>query len=176
MRSLQESLFDNDLKAKDLPIEKVLKYFQQSKDLINSINLMIIGMIYHRCPVNANRPPDDVIKWAIDLPSTYKHKVCTYGNVDPNDNDSIIEDAVDWIKIGKIHDYVCFNDKMYASSLDISHDEWEPEDDVIEWIMWPGFAMSGRSSQTRRAVGRGPTPSSSADRNGGKSRNRISRT
>lgn len=128
---LSESLFDQNLTNKELPIEKLLKsnielldiraliYGYKNKDFryINNMQLKI---------------------WA------KKCEILNFGEfsyVDDFKDESVV-DAINWLKFLKIHDKVSWNDCMYANTLDISWDFWGDENerkDIFEWIMFKGF-------------------------------------
>ena len=116
MKTLAESLFDKDIVSSNINIEKLLK----SKVTISDITGLIGGI--------NEQDYDDIknqylVNWAEDFFNKYyrrKRKMLVIGVCglyDPKEESC--REAIDWLKFNKIHTSVCWNDQMYASSLDI---------------------------------------------------------
>ena len=133
MKSLQESLFDSDLVSQKLPYEKLLK----SKITIDDIIGLIGGI--------NEEDYDDIknqylIKWAEDFYNKYYKGekrmlwLGLYGLYDPKEESC--QEAINWLKFNKIHADICWNDRMYASSLDIAFFDDKDSGGIFEWIMF----------------------------------------
>ena len=141
MKSLQESLFDTDLATRELPAQKLLKG-RISKDDV----LFFIEGSYEGDFINIKNPV--FLKWCRefwnkevgDKSTLFKsnNDILRVGYYTWNPKNDITLEALDWIKPGKIHDKVHWNDAMYANSLDVSWEWWGKEgtwDNITEWTL-----------------------------------------
>ena len=138
MKSLKESLFDRDLISKELPYEKLLKLLKGriSKDDI----LYFIEGSYERDFINIKNPVfhdwcNDF--WDKDV-GDKKDDILRVGYYTWDHKNDITQEALDWLKPGKIHNKVHWNDCMYANSLDVNWEFWGGEnrwDNIIEWVL-----------------------------------------
>ena len=158
MKSLQESLFDKDLTASQHPVERILKTKLREHDIIEIIDNMDVGDFGDV----RNKP---LKQWAEQWyqsnakPNTprWMWEFGTHGSLeDPAfvaDSSDDIEkeeerqrEIFSYLKLGKIHKDVSFNDAMYANDLDISWDFWGGEknwDNITEWIIWRYISYLG---------------------------------
>lgn len=132
MKSLKESLFDPNLVLQKLPYEKLLK----SNITIEDIAELILGVSVGNCDDIKNR---HLKRWAEDFYDKYYKNNSktswfgTSGSYYPKEESC--QEAINWLKFNKIHTDICWNDRMYASSLDI--DLFDKNiNDVFEWIMF----------------------------------------
>ena len=135
MKSLQESLFDPNLVSQKLPWEKLLKGRISKNDILFFIEGSEDGIF-----TNIKNPT--FYKWCKDFWNKEvgdRHgEISKVGYYTWNQKNDISQEALDWIKPGKIHDNVCWNDAMYANSLDVSWGWWGKEEkwnNIIEWIL-----------------------------------------
>ena len=136
MRSLKESLFDSDIISQNLPYEKLLKGRISKNDV-----LIFIEENYEGDFINIKNPVfrkwcDDF--WNKEVGDKHGGEILRVGYFTWNQKSDISQEALDWIKPGKIHDNVCWNDVMYANSLDVNWYWWGKEkqwDNIIEWIL-----------------------------------------
>ena len=135
MKSLQESLFDSDLTTQDLPSQKLLKGRISKEDILH-----FIAGWYDGDFINVKNPAFHT--WCEDFwnkeVGDKKSNLLGAGYYTWNPKDSVTLEAIDWIKPGKIHDKVCWNDVMYANSLDVFHGFWGKEgtwDNITEWVL-----------------------------------------
>lgn len=139
MKSLQESLFDKNLVSSDLAIEKLLK----SKIAISDIVGMIDGIGVEDYDDIKNQL---LVKWADNFHNKYYKGerrmlwlgLC--GLYDPKEESC--QEAINWIKFNKIHTDICWNDRMYASSLDIEFFDKDSEG-IFEWVMFDQRSVYG---------------------------------
>ena len=141
MKTLAESLFDKDIVSSSLPYEKLLKSRMSKSDIVGLIDGINEGDY------------DDIknqylAKWADDIYNKYyKGKkemlwIGTFGLYDPDDE--FCQEAISWIKFNKIHTDICWNDRMYANTLDINFfDNNSSDEDIFEWIMFSKKDKSG---------------------------------
>lgn len=135
MKSLKESLFDRDLISKELPYEKLLKG-RISKDDV----LFFIEGSYNGDFINIKNP--SFYKWCKGFwnkeVGDKNSDILSVGCYTWNPKNDVTREALDWIKPGKIHDNVHWNDAMYANSLDVFWGFWGKEetwDNIIEWVL-----------------------------------------
>lgn len=135
MKTLKESLFDDDLVTKKLPYEKLLNG-RISKDDV----LFFIEGSYEGNFKNIKNPV--FLEWCHDFwgreVDNKKGGILRVGCYTWNPKNDITHEAFDWIKPGKIHDKVHWNDAMYANSLDVFWGFWGEEktwDNIIEWML-----------------------------------------
>ena len=136
MKSLTESLFDRDLITKDLPYESLYKHLQKRLDP-KQIRRWIVGLGKPHMVSNIN---DKDLRWWCEELIKKDIRPAVLG-IESFSNLSDDDDAREWLKFGTIHDYVCWNDRMYANSADIPWIFWESSgdstgDNITEWIMW----------------------------------------
>lgn len=134
MKSLKESLFDSNLISKELPYEKLLKGRISKNDILNFIQGYLVLEGNFKDIKNPN-----FFKWCSDFWNKKVEgpilNVCYWVWNPKND---ITLDALDWLKPGKIHNKVVWNDAMYANSLDVSWEWWGKEqqwNNITEWIL-----------------------------------------
>lgn len=139
MKSLQESLFDKDIITQRLPYEKLMKSNITIKDiagLIGGINSEDYDDIKNR----------HLKRWAADFYNKYYKGemrmlwLGLYGLYDPKEESC--REAISWIKFNKIHTDICWNDRMYASSLDIEFFDRDSEG-IFEWVMFDQSSVYG---------------------------------
>lgn len=132
---LNEGIFDDDLATRELPYQKLLKGRISKDDILNFIE----G--YHEEGYFKNIKNPTFHKWCSDFwnkeVEDRQHilSACYYTWNPKND---VTLEALDWIKPGKIHNKVVWNDAMYANSLDVSWEFWGKEgtwDNIIEWTL-----------------------------------------
>ena len=132
MKSLSESLFDKNIVSSDLNIEKLLK----SKITVDDVVGVIGGM--------NEEDYDDIknpylVEWAGNFYNKYikgERKMLwigLFGLYDPEEE--YCQEAINWLKFNKIHTSICWNDRMYSSSLDIEFFDKDSEG-IFEWIMF----------------------------------------
>ncbi len=152
MKSLQESLFDSDLVSQNLPHEKLFKSRITKKDITE----LIAGI---------NEDDFDNIKnrhlksWAEDFYRKYYKNnpkiwwLGTFGLYDPKD--SACKMAIDWLRFNNIHTDISWNDRMYASSLDVDffNNTGSDSDGIFEWIMFSNY-MNRSTSEAYLLVNR----------------------
>ena len=136
MKSLKESLFDSNLISQKLPYEKLLKGRVSRDDILH-----FIAGCYEGDFINIKNP--QFRQWCSDFwdreageTGTWKTSYPGYYTWVPKDD--ISQEAFDWIKPGKIHDDVVYNDAMYANSLDVSWKWWGEQQqwkNITEWIL-----------------------------------------
>lgn len=152
MKSLTESLFDADLISQKLQYEDLVDQIKSHKSLIHIVIPLFAPLIKR---IDSNqlksyikhqlRGSDKYIdlyvtlsKWLeefidkrketniIAMPITARDRK-EYKNMGP------IYDAVQWLKFGEIHTTTYFNDRMYASELDVPQDMLN---NASKWIFW----------------------------------------
>lgn len=134
MKSLKESLFDNDLVSQKLPYEKLLKGRISKDDILNFIEGYYEGE-------NFNIKNPKFRKWCNDFRSKEvedRQRILSACYWVWNPKNDITQEAIDWLKPGKIHNKVVWNDAMYANSLDVSWEWWGKEqqwNNIIEWVL-----------------------------------------
>lgn len=133
MKSLKESLFDSNLVSKELPYEKLFKGRISKNDIVNFIR----EYYYKDNFTNIKNPI--FFKWCNDFwnkkAKRYILSACYWVWNPKND---ISQEALDWIKPGKIHNKVVWNDVMYANSLNVNRGWWGKEqqwNNITEWIL-----------------------------------------
>lgn len=134
MKSLQESLFDNDLASKQLTHEKLLKGRISKNDILNFIEGSYEGDFNIKNPTFRNWCHDF---WDKEV-GNKKDDILRVGYYTWNPKNAITLEALDWLKPGKIHDKVHWNDAMYANGLDVYWGFWGKEgtwDNITEWIL-----------------------------------------
>lgn len=143
MKSLKESLFDPDLVSRKLPYEKLLMGRISKNDILFFIEgnedgtfMNIKNRIFHKwCSDFWNRETSS--KNGETLIAGY----CTW-----NPNNDITREALDWLKPGKIHNEVHWNDAMYANTIDVFWGFWGEKDkwdNITEWILFTEKKMAG---------------------------------
>ena len=143
MKSLQESLFDSDLVSQKLPYEKLLEG-RISKDDI----LFFIEGSYEGDFIFTNIKNPAFRMWCHDfwnkevgdkrIGNISRVEISRIGYYTWNPKNDITREALDWLKPGKIHNKVVWNDAMYANSLDILWGFWGEKDkwnNITEWIL-----------------------------------------
>ena len=143
MKSLKESLFDSDLVSQEHPYEKLLKE-RISKDDV----LFFIEGSYKGDFMNIKN--QTFRGWCNDFwdkeVGDKREDYSRVGYYTWNPKNNITLEAFDWIKPGKIHDKVHWNDAMYARSLDVFWGFWGKEgtwDNIIEWVLVTQKSGSG---------------------------------
>ena len=138
MKSLQESLFDNDLVTQELPAQKLLKGRISKDDVL----FFIEGLegSYEGDFINIKNPV--FLKWCREFwnkeVGDKNGDVLRVGYYAWNPKNDITLEALDWLKPGKIHDKVHWNDAMYANSLDVFWGFWGDEkkwNNITEWVL-----------------------------------------
>jgi len=125
---MTESLFDKDLATRELPYQKLLKERISKDDILNFIEGSY-GRDNIKNPTFRN--------WCHDFRNK-EGDILGVGFYAWNPKNDITLDALDWIKPGKIHDKVHWNDAMYANSLDVYWSFWGKEgtwDNITEWVL-----------------------------------------
>ena len=135
MKSLKESLFDSDLVSQNLPYEKLLKGRISKDDILH-----FIAGSYEGDFINIKNPAFHA--WCNDFwdkeVGNKPGEISRIGYYTWNPKNDITLEALEWIKPGKIHDKVHWNDAMYANSLDVFWGFWGNEkkwDNITEWIL-----------------------------------------
>lgn len=136
MKSLKESLFDPNLVSQKLPYEKLLKGRISKNDILFFIEgnddgtfMNIKNPVFHKWCCNF---------WNKEAEDKRDSDILKAGYYTWNSKSDITLEALDWIKPGKIHDKVYWNDAMYANSLDVSWKFWGDEKkwgNITEWIL-----------------------------------------
>lgn len=139
MKSLKESLFDSNLVSKELSYEKLLKGRISKDDILFFIEGSYEGD-YEGDFINIKNPK--FLKWCHDFwdrgVENKNGEILRAGYYTWNPKNDITQEALDWIKPGKIHNKVVWNDAMYANSLDVNWDWWGKEqqwNNIIEWVL-----------------------------------------
>ncbi len=132
---MTESLFDNDLTTRELPYQKLLKGIISKDDILNFIEGSYEGDF-----LNIKNPV--FLKWCHEFwnkeVGDKNGDILRVGFYAWNPKNDITLDALDWIKPGKIHNKVHWNDAMYANSLDVYWSFWGKEgtwDNITEWVL-----------------------------------------
>ena len=135
MKPLKESLFDNDIISRKLPYEKLLKGRISKNDILH----FIIGS-YEGDFVNIKNPK--FLEWCNDFwdreVGDKNGEILRVGYYTWDQKDDIAQEALDWLKPGKIHNKVYWNDAMYANSIDVSWYWWGKEqqwNNITEWVL-----------------------------------------
>lgn len=143
MKSLKESLFDSDLVSKELPYEKLLKGRISKDDILSFIEGSYEGFFM-------NIKNSKFRKWCNDFwnreVGDKNGEILQVGYYTWNPKNDISQEAIDWLKPGKIHNNVVWNDAMYANSLDVSWEWWGKEqqwNNITEWILVTQKKVSG---------------------------------
>lgn len=137
MKTLSESLFDNDLVDQVPKYEKVLRGRISKDDVKNFIKGGNEGEFINIKNPNFYHWADEFYDRVIVWSSSGDRNMFAYFTWNPKND--ISQEAIDWIKPGTIHKGLCWNDRMYASSLDVSWSVWGDENDwkdVTEWILF----------------------------------------
>ncbi len=134
MKSLQESLFDTDLVSQKLPYEKLLKGRISKQDILS-----FIAGFYEGDFIDVRNSV--FRKWCKDFYNRevgdQKDLVLYAAYYTWEEKGLVSQEAIDWLKPGKIHHIVSWNDCMYANSLDVDWSFWGGEDHwntIYEWI------------------------------------------
>ncbi len=141
MKSLQESLFDNDLVSKKLPYEKLLSGRISKQDIHTFINGLDYGDFGH--------VKNKIFrKWC----SGFYHKISDFSKPflppgvytwvgEDYFSSEAVQDALNWLKPGKRHTDLSFNDSMYANVF-IGNMLWDgvgsnsdASKNITEWVM-----------------------------------------
>ena len=146
MKSLQESLFDSDLVLQKLPYEKLLKGRISRDDILHFIAgcyegdfINVKNRVFRKwCSDFWDREIGENGTWDADT-------LCPgyYTWVSKNDTS---QESLDWIKPGKIHNDVTYNDAMYANALDVSWKWWGEKQqwkNITEWTIVTKNTNSG---------------------------------
>ena len=135
MKSLKESLFDSDLVSQNLPYEKLLKSRISKDDVLSFIDGWTEGDF-----LGIKNP--NFLKWSREFYNKEvednKGIVLKPGYYTWNPKNDIAQESLDWLKPGKVHTKVTWNDRMYANSLDVSWGFWGSNinsDNITEWIL-----------------------------------------
>ena len=129
MKSLKESLFDSNLVSQKLPYEKLLKGRISRDDILSFIDGWEEGDFLGIKNSNFR-------EWSHEFYN--KEPVLKAGYYTWNSKNNISQEAIDWLKPGKVHTKVTWNDCMYANSLDVSWKFWGSKinsDNITEWIL-----------------------------------------
>ena len=135
MKSLKESLFDDDLAVQELPYEKLLKGRMSKDDVLFFIEASYDGGFNNIKNTTFRNWCNDF--WNKEV-GDKKDDILRVGYYTWNPKNDITLEALDWLKPGKIHNKVHWNDAMYANSLDVFWGFWGDEkkwDNIIEWTL-----------------------------------------
>lgn len=137
MKNLSESLFDSDLVSRKLPWEKLINGRISKDDIKKFVEGGSEGEFRGIKNPTFYHWADEFYDRAVIGVQFEKRKAFTYSTWNPKND--ISQEAIDWIKPGTIHKGLCWNDRMYASSLDIPWYIWGNENDwkdITEWILF----------------------------------------
>lgn len=130
-----ESLFDKDLVSQEHPYEKLLKSTISKNDVLSFIEAWNEGDFLSI----KNR---NLLEWGKDFYNKEvgdrRDLVLKAGYYTWNVENDITQESFNWLKPGKVHTKVTWNDCMYADTIDVSWGFWGGEDHwdtITEWVL-----------------------------------------